>query len=177
MSISVMALTVLIASAAQTSSAQAPTPPPACAGPEHRQFDFWVGEWDVSQTGKTDIVASSRIERLHGGCVIRERWMPRTAEGGSSLNHYDKSQRRWRQIWIDSVNSRVEFEGGLVGDTMVLTGFWKNANGLDKDGLVRMSYSRAKDGAVRQFGEISTDHGVNWSPFFDLTYRPAKSSK
>ncbi|HET9353099.1 MAG TPA: hypothetical protein VFO32_03805, partial [Sphingomicrobium sp.] len=47
-----------------------PPPPPACTGPEHRQFDFWVGEWTVTQTGKPDVVASSLIEKLYGGCAV-----------------------------------------------------------------------------------------------------------
>ena len=25
-----------------------PGPPPACETPEHRQFDFWLGEWEVT---------------------------------------------------------------------------------------------------------------------------------
>lgn len=40
-----------------------PAPPPACTGPEHRQFDFWVGQWSVTQTGKEKVVASSLIEK------------------------------------------------------------------------------------------------------------------
>jgi hypothetical protein len=152
-------------------------PPPACNGPEHRQFDFWVGRWDVYRTGDTVLRAHSLIESLHGGCVIRERWMPLQGEGGGSLNHYDRSEGRWHQSWMDSSNGHVTFAGGLVGGKMVLTGFWEDANGPGKHGLVRMTYSRLDGGSVRQFGEISTDHGVSWSPFFDFTYRRAAAAK
>ena len=178
-----LARTILVAgaalgpapAAAQT-AAPAP-PPPACSGPEHRQFDFWVGDWNVSQTGQSSEVARSRVERLFQGCVIRETWMPARGGGGGSLNHFDAGQGRWHQTWIDSGNNRVIFEGGLVDGDMVLTGFWRNANGPGKDGLVRMTYSQLDGGAVRQFGQISTDHGLTWSDFFDLTYRPSQHSK
>ena len=158
-------------------AAPAPPPPPACAGAEHGQFDFWVGRWDVYPARSTSLTAHSLIEKLHGGCVIRETWMPLQGGGGGSLNHFDRAEGRWHQTWIGSTNDRVEFQGGLVDGKMVLTGFWKNANGPGKDGLVRMSYSQLGGGEVRQFGEISTDHGVSWSTFFDLTYKRSAAAK
>ena len=153
-----------------------PPPPPACSGPEHRQFDFWVGRWDVYPTGKDTLVAHSLIERLYDGCAIRENWMPLKGTAGGSLNNYVRADGRWHQTWLDSQNSRVEFAGGLTGGKMVMTGFWKDAGGPGKDGLVRMTYSREAAGAVRQFGEISSDHGLSWAPFFDFTYRPQRAA-
>lgn len=169
-----LALLAGIAGGAPAGAQQNP-PLAACSGPEHRQFDFWVGDWTVYRTGQNADIARSRVERLFGDCVIRETWMPLQGGGGGSLNHFDTQQGRWHQTWIDSRNSRVVFEGGLVDGKMVLTGFWKNAQGPGKDGLVRMTYSRLDGGAVRQFGEISTNHGLSWVPFFDLTYRPPAS--
>ena len=165
------------ASSAQTPpQAAAPPMPAACAGPEHRQFDFWVGYWDVYPTGKDKLVAHSLIEKLYGDCVVRENWMPLKGTPGGSLNHYDRDQGRWHQTWLDAGNARVEFDGGIVDRKMVLQGFWKGANGPGKDGLVRMTYSNDGEGAVRQFGEISTNHGVSWAPFFDFTYRKSAST-
>ena len=165
-------LLMLVAGAAEQAGQPIQPPSPACTSPEHRQFDFWIGQWEVYRTGETRLRAHSRIDKLHDGCVIGEQWMPLRGGGGSSLNHFDTHERRWRQTWMDSANARVEFDGGLVGGKMVLTGFWRNAQGPGKDGLVRMSYSTIDGGAVRQFGEISTDHGLTWSPFFDFTYKP-----
>ena len=164
------------AALAQSAAAPLPGPPPGCTGPEHRQFDFWVGRWDVYRTGTETRVGASLIESLSRGCLIRETWMPANAPGGSSLNHYDRGERRWHQSWYDGANAHVEFAGGLAGGKMVLTGFWPHASGPNTHGLIRMSYSREAAGAVRQYGEISTDHGLSWRPFFDLTYRPSKGS-
>jgi hypothetical protein len=144
-----------------------------CAAAEFRQFDFWVGDWEVSRTGSSEITARSRIERLYDGCAIRENWMPLANSGGGSLSAYDRGDRRWRQRWIDHRGTIVDFDGGLVEGQMILTGLWRDFNGTGGDALVRMSYSRGADGSVRQFGEQSADQGRTWTAAFDLTYRPA----
>lgn len=164
---------LLLAASVAPSSQGQPATPSSCAGAEYRQFDFWAGSWDVFPTGSDKLVAHSRIEKLYDGCTIRENWMPLTRGGGGSLNMYDPTDRRWHQTWQDSSNARVEFDGGLVGERMVLLGFWRGVNGPGKDGLVRMTYTPNADGSVRQFGEVSTDHGLTWSTSFDLTYKKA----
>jgi len=95
---------------AQAASAAAP-PPPACEGEAYSAFDFWVGEWDVYPAGGDKLVAHSRIEKLYGGCAIRENWMPLTGNGGGSLSDYEPTTGRWHQTWIGSAPGRVEFDG------------------------------------------------------------------
>ena len=68
-----LALVLLFAGTNGATAQSAPAEPP-CGSAEHRQFDFWVGEWDVFATGTSKQVATSRIEKLHGGCTIRENW-------------------------------------------------------------------------------------------------------
>ena len=163
-------IAILIALAQTAAPPSSPPPPPACTAAEHRQFDFWVGEWTVTPTGKDKVVASSLIEKLYGGCAVRENWMPLTGTAGGSLNNYYDG--RWRQTWVDAANSRVDFTGGLVDGKMVLIGDWKGINGPGKDALIRMTYSKNADGSVRQHGEQSTDAGKTWSTSFDFTYHP-----
>lgn len=162
-------LLVLTVSLAGAAKAQAPaTPPPLCTAPEHRQFDFWVGRWDVYPTGTRQLVAHSLIERLFADCVIRETWMPARGGGGGSLNAWRPEERRWRQLWADSSNGWVDFSGGMEGEAMVLTGAWRNPDGTPN--LTRMTYTRNADGSVRQAGTVSTDNGRTWRPSFDFTY-------
>ena len=158
-------------------SAQSSPPPPACTAPEHGQFDFWVGSWDVYPTGKEKLVAHSLIEKLYAGCAVRENWMPLGGPGGGSLSNYVTEDKQWKQTWVDSQNGRVEFTGGFDGNAMVLTGFWKGVNGPGKDGLVRMTYSKDSAGNVRQLGQISVDSGKTWASSFDFTYKPAGEPK
>ena len=145
---------------------------PGCKSPQHRQFDFWVGAWDVYATGTDRLVAHSLIERRYNGCAIRENWMPLRGQGGGSFSAWRSDASGWRQTWVDSSGAWVEFSGGMDGNAMVLTGPWAGAaNG--QDGIVRMRYSPEAGGAVRQHGQVSTDHGATWTDSFDFTYRPA----
>jgi len=168
-------MAVALAAASGPAIAQAAPPPPACTAPEHRQFDFWAGYWDVYPTGKDKLVAHSLIEKLYGGCAIRENWMPLSGNPGGSLNMYDPADRRWHQTWQDAQNSRVQFDGGMVGDKMVLLGFWRGVLGPG-DAWIRMEYSRNADGSVRQHGFQSADNGATWQESFDFTYRKSAST-
>ncbi len=164
------ALIVTLVTLQTPAVAQSAQPRPSCTAPEHRQFDFWVGYWDVYPTAKPEKkVANSLIERLYGGCTIRENWQSSNSTGGS-LNMYDPSDKRWHQTWHDSSNSRAVFDGGLVNGKMVLIGFWRGVLGPG-DALVRIEYTPGADGSVRQKGEQSVDHGLTWQPNFDFTYR------
>ncbi len=57
-------------------------------------------------------VATSSIEAMFAGCAIRETWKPLKGGGGGSFSHYDAERRHWRQAWIDSSGTRVDFDGG-----------------------------------------------------------------
>ena len=38
----------------------------------YRQFDFWLGDWDVYKTGTKDILGYSKIESIVDGFAIKE---------------------------------------------------------------------------------------------------------
>lgn len=143
-----------------------------CKSPEHRQFDFWLGRWEVFRSDTDQKVADSLIERLYGGCAVRENWMPIAGTGGGSLNSYRPGERKWRQTWTDSGNNWNEYAGGPVGDDMVLEGTSVSAAGVSVP--VRITYKRGEDGSVLQIGEQSSDGGKSWQLRYHFTYRPAK---
>lgn len=159
---------LLVQEAPATPPAERPQPP-KCEGEIYEAFDFWVGEWDVyGPDGKKQ--ANSRIEKVSSGCAIRETWMPLTGGDGSSMTAYDPKTATWEQVWVGQLPGPILFEGGPVDDRMILTGYWgKTAEG--KPNLVRMTYSTLDGGSVRQYGQASSDHGLTWSDYFDLTYR------
>lgn len=164
--------------AAQTTVASPVTrsPPPRCEGPLYEAFDFWVCQWDVFTAQGDKPVAKSVIERLYGGCAIRENWMHLYGAGGGSLSGRDPATGRWHQTWIGSTPGPVHFVGGPSGGKMVLTGSWPGSGPKGEDGLTRMTYSRLEGSAVRQHGEFSADHGLTWQTTFDFTYRPQGST-
>jgi hypothetical protein len=151
----------------------APAPiPPACTSSETRQFDFWVGKWDVYATSKPDQkVATSLIEKLYHGCAIRENWMPLNDNPGGSMNAYSPEQKQWRQFWADSAGGSAQFSGGWNGISMILTGTWPQPGHPTQ--MTRMTYTPLSDGQVEQVGVTSDDAGKTWQPSFDFIYKPA----
>jgi hypothetical protein len=137
---------------------------PGCLAPENRQFDFWVGEWDVTRTANGDVVAESTIELIDQGCAINEHWRPFRSAHGDSLSIYDAGDRRWHQTYVDATGRRTEMSGGL--DPQGVMRFDLPPGGAS----TRMSYQRLDGNSVRQWGDHRDTNG-NWVVDFDFTYR------
>jgi hypothetical protein len=147
-------------------------PPRNCTTPEHRQFDFWIGQWDVYKTGTQERVARIEIEKLYGGCVLRESWKPFSLRSGGSFSSYDPDDGAWHMYWTDAQNARVAFRGGMSDGAMKLTGEWRNYEGPGQHRMTRHVYYRGDGDTVRHRGEVSADGGISWAVEFDFTYRP-----
>lgn len=149
-----------------------PQRPPGCTGAEYRQFDFWLGQWDVSPTGSADvIVAESSITATDQGCVIIEEWRPFGGAHGHSINIYDATEHRWRQTWADATGRRTEY-GGTLDPNGVLR--FDNLSPPDNEpppGRRRMNYQRIDADTVRQWGELFDAHTQAWTIEWDFTYR------
>jgi hypothetical protein len=167
-----LATTMLFTLAASPIGAQAPGPPPApCTAAEHRQFDFWLGEWDVVVAGKP--VNRSRITPLFGACGIREEyWAGGGSYQGSSFNMYDAPRKVWHQSWVDNQGGVLVLEGGLRGISMVLEGKQPGPQGGEQAN--RITWTPNADGTVRQHWEVSVDGGRSWATAFDGLYRKAR---
>ena len=111
------------ASAAVPTAAQQ-APPPVCEQEdEYHAFDFWIGDWDVVVNDSTRARAGTNsIRPLHRHCVLEENWTSAQGGTGSSMNYYDPTTGRWRQIWL-AASYLIDIEGGLNDDgAMVLEG-------------------------------------------------------
>ena len=157
------------------SSAGTAAAPPPCAAPVFRQFDFWIGTWDVvGPTGK--FAGTNRIESADGGCALAESWS--SAGGGytgHSLNSVG-SDGRWHQTWVDSGGLRLELAGELVDGKMVLEGETKAPTAGGPPVRNRITWSPEAEGRVRQHWETSADGGKAWVTAFDGMYHPVKSA-
>lgn len=156
------------ASNAQSTANAAPRPA-ACARAEHRQFDFWIGEWDViGRTGNP--AGTNRIRAVHGGCALQEEWSGNGGFSGTSLNAFDASTGRWHQTWIGSDGVLLQLDGGMKDGSMELTGTTAGANGSKTLHRIRWTPLGGPQPRVRQLWESSTDGGRTWSVAFDGTY-------
>jgi hypothetical protein len=146
----------------------APKPPP-CQGSEHRQFDFWLGSWEVfTPDGKK--AGDNRIEAIDGGCALIERWQGRGGFSGTSLNSWDAASQQWRQHWVDNQGGLLQLAGAREGSAMVLHGREAPASGSGVEVRQRISWVPQPDGSVRQHWQRSDDAGATWSTVFDGRY-------
>jgi hypothetical protein len=135
-----------------------------------RQFDFWIGHWDVrDQTGK--LAGHNVITVEQEGCVVIERWQAVSGNGGMSMNYYEPRSGQWKQNWV-SPNVILEMSGGLRGDSMILEGPLQY---LDKEQttLLRGTWTPLPDGRVRRHFVESRDGGKTWEEWFDGYYSRA----
>ncbi|MGZ3405295.1 MAG: hypothetical protein ACXWIY_12840 [Caldimonas sp.] len=151
--------------AAQT----APTPPPACQSAEYRQFDFWIGTWDVFLPNGQR-AGENRIEPIAGQCALLENWSGRGGVTGKSLNIYDRDDKRWHQTWVDGSGGLLMLAGGLVDKRMVMASEANAPNGAPAPVLQRIAWTPNDDGSVRQLWESSADGGKSWTVQFDGKY-------
>ena len=163
-----------VAASAQTPRAPAATTPPAaatrpdCSAPEHHQFDFWLGKWNVTVGGKA--AGTNHIESVMNGCGLLEHWTSARGGHGTSLNFYDRRTKTWSQAWIDEGGNALHLAGAFADGKMVLASApRKTDSGVD---VQRITWSKNGDATVRQVWESSTDGGQTWTVAFDGTYAP-----
>ena len=136
--------------------------------PEYGQFDFWVGEWEVTAGGQT--AGENRIDKLVQGCMLFENWTSAGGGSGKSINYFDPGKRKWIQVWMDSGGGLIEVEGELIDGSLDFRG-----HHTYRDGRVepyRMKFTPLDGGKARQFIEQSKDDGETRYVWFDGTYSP-----
>ncbi|HMH22031.1 MAG TPA: tetratricopeptide repeat protein [Puia sp.] len=146
---------------------------PCSADEKARQFDFWIGEWDVYNQAKL-LSGHSLIQRISGGCAILENYTTAHTYEGKSINYYEGSIGKWEQVWVGS--------GGIRDPAKDIQHF---VNGEYRDGAMRFTFETTVNGQkatgnfifynlgpdkVRQYQETSVDGGKTYQLGYDLTY-------
>lgn len=140
---------------------------PCKFSPEYKQFDFWVGEWNVKQTGTDQVVGSSSIQKILDECVVLENWTGGRGTTGKSFNIYDSNTKKWEQYWVDSTGGRIFFSGKLNGTTM---DYFADTDENGKKATRHLQFFNINPDEVRQFSQRSEDGGKTWSVEYDFTY-------
>jgi len=153
---------------AQDEADKTAAPPKPCSSGKYHQFDFWIGDWNVTSNGQP--AGTNSIYPIHNGCALMENWQGAGVGGisGSSLNIYDQASDRWHQTWVDGSGTLLELDGGLQDGNMVMQGERPAAdgNGVTKH---RITWTPNEDGSVRQLWDASND-GQSWTVLFDGIY-------
>lgn len=136
--------------------------------PEARQFDFWIGTWDVVTPGGQPL-GTNRIEKLLRGCVLQENWTGGGGREGKSMNYFDPQQRTWRQLWVSDAASVLDYSAGEFRDrAMRFTGITMTPAGDTVQ--QKLTFHSIHADTVRQVFEQSTDRGRTWAMTWEGIY-------
>ena len=163
---------------------------PACPAPEARQFDFWIGDWDVQNwhrnpqtpgdaTWYDTGMATNRVYAILDGCAIVEHWLGRLSYGnvqGFSVRAYDPVEKVWVLV--------LYWPGPTGGTFGTLQGIFQHGRGeffndyTNAEGLRvenRYSFSDITPTSLRWDAATSTDGRNTWKPgwIMEFTRRDA----
>lgn len=175
----VAALAALCALAVGTTQAQdagddqpRERPVPACtteASP-HRDFDFWVGDWEVFDPESEKKLGDNRVTLRENGCLTVEEWTGAGGGTGMSMNFHDPLHGAWRQVW-QSAPGFIDYTGGLDEQGRMLLEGMLHSNARGTKVPFRGRWTPMEDGTVLQEFWQRDDSG-EWQNWFRGLYRP-----
>ena len=160
---------------------------PACPAAEARQFDFWLGDWAITQRilradgSYLELPASTSVSLALDGCALVERWVGQVEffwEGmrapepmqGLSVRAFDPVAGVWRIHWMDTRTP-------VFGDPYV--GVFSNGRGeFFRDWTTpqgerrgRITFEQPSDSTVHWALAISANGGTSWQTIWEMAMR------
>jgi len=139
--------------------------------PESRQFDFWIGEWEVNLRIRGEdgtwpdasVAATAKIHPVLGGKAVLELWDSRPIVG-FSLRWFDAEAGEWK-LWLNWPRENRSSGTGLAGRFRHGRGEFF-ARRADEDGgelISRYTFSDITPESLRWGDAYSRDGGETWS--------------
>lgn len=132
---------------------------------ENHEFDFWLGEWDV--TWGEGMRGTNRVESILDGAVIQENF---NGDGliGISVSVFSREDSRWHQTWVDNSGSYLDFVGGFADGKMILS---RNGIAEGKPIKQRMVWFNISENHFNWNWERSDDDGATWRALWEIQYQ------
>ncbi len=149
-----------------------------CTSTEARQFDFWVGSWDINQKilnqdgSWIELKASTKVSPLLNGCALEEHWtgqvqffwlgMKQPEEiKGFSLRYYDTSSGKWNIYWMDTQTPELglPYTGNFADGKGEFFAERETKKGRQ---ISRIVFSDIKENSVHWDLSVSNDDGKSW---------------
>ena len=149
--------------------------PATCDQPQHRQLDFWLGDWQVFDGATKKLVAYDRVEKTYEGCVIEEHLSFVTDMyrrpgvparlAGVAINRFDGES--WLQMWADNQWGAILLRGAPNADGDME--FRTVTPSRHRD--VRLVYKVHGDGTLEILQYVAPAGSGKWTQYGDLLYR------
>jgi len=165
----------LIGATPAASSAQDPTSAPFPLNPdlppEARQFDFWIGEWDVNLRVLQDdgswqdqIRSTAHIYPILNGKAVLELWSDERQLGikGYSLRYYRPDRDAW-ELWLNWPSANRSGSSSLEGGFRHGRGeFFAGGPNASGEQVTRYTFSDITPTSLRWDDGVSMDGGRSW---------------
>jgi hypothetical protein len=132
------------------------------------QFDFWLGEWNV--TWGEDGTGTNRIERILDGKIVQENFIAPNLHG-MSFSGYDLERGLWCQTWVDNNGTYLDFTGKFEDGSMILS---RNAIVKGQACKQRMVWYDIRENQLEWNWERSDDNGKSWQVVWQIHYTRKK---
>lgn len=143
----------------------------SCGEGQRRQFDFWVGTWDVSWRASPQGRAGSgraTVQKILASCVVQENFsaepLPLRA---MSLSSYIPESGQWSQVWVDNEGHYRDVVGESKNGEIVLS---RQTEVNGKKVLQRVVWKNIKPMELDCNWEQSEDGGRTWQVLWPMHY-------
>ncbi len=147
----------------------------SCNSSENRQFDFWIGDWDIQQKILNidgtwlETKAHTSVRSILNGCALEEHW-----EGdvkffwsgmqnikhmkGFSIRCFNPKEKKWIIHWLD--NNSLNMGTGVSGNFKNGKGeFFSESNNANGNNITRIIFSNITENSVHWDLAFSKDDG------------------
>lgn len=158
----------------------------------HREYDFWIGEWDANWRGREEDglhhVANGNHQRhrvfpVLGGKAIIELAQPMEQPSGEargrgfSIRYYDEAREHWvmAQHWPNPQFDGVAFLDQLTGRSdhgriMVYSSALQQTSDAGNPNIRRYQFSDITADRFRWDGANTTDNGNSWTTWMVVDF-------
>lgn len=132
-----------------------------------REFDFWVGEWDLSWAGGGKGINS--IRKTLDNMIILENFdgTPSMKLRGMSVSAFSPQTSKWHQTWVDNNGGYLDFVGEFENGKMTLQ---REFTVGGKKSLQRMVWYNISTDELDWNWERSDDDGKSWKTLWSIHY-------
>ncbi len=136
---------------------------------EAAQFDFWLGEWDL--TWADTARGTNSITAILDSNVILEnfRGSPSIPLNGLSVSTYFAQVGKWKQTWVDNQAGYLDFVGDFKDGRMVLSRKTTRPNGDEI--IQRIVWYNITGDELDWNWELSRDGGRTWQVNWQIHYQ------
>ena len=158
---------------AHNTFAQNNAPQKPCSSPQASQFDFWIGDWELTWNDTSH--GTNKVLKIMDGCTVHENFYdPSMKYSGSSWSVYNIQRKIWQQTWVDNMGGYIELTGKYENNEMILTTAPRKLP-AGAEIISRMVFYNISPHKFDWRWESTKDNGATWQTNWLIHYKRKSS--